>query len=259
MRLWYQSFVSPQRHGAYVGVLRERLAGIADAGTEVVVGGLEPPDSAMSRVTELRCSLQAVDAIVAAEEQGFDAAVLGHFQDGGLYEVRCAVDIPVVGMGEATMLYACQLGDRFGLVTIHPAFVQYHREQLQRYRLTERCAGIVSFSTGLEEFMAAFREPSERVRVIKRFRDSAQELVDAGAEVVISAGGLFGTLTLDEPGFEIGGAVVLNPVAVSLLTAETAVRLRRLNGTGVSRAHTYPRAPAQAVEELRALAPTLSD
>jgi Asp/Glu/hydantoin racemase len=254
MRIWYQSFVSEEESPVYFTELRTRLAAVAGPGNEVVVGGLDPPDAVMSRVSELRCSVQAVDAIAAAEQAGYDAAVLGHFQDSGLYEARCAVDIPVIGMGEATMLYACQLGDRFGLVTIHPSFVQYHREQLQRYRLTERCAGVVSFLTGLPEFMEAFANAAARTRIVERFRTSAETLIDAGAEVVISAGGLFGTLTLDEPGFEISGAAVLNPVAVALLTAQSAVRLRRLNGTGVSRAHTYPKAPVQAIDELRELA-----
>jgi hypothetical protein len=52
-----------------------------------------------------------------------------------------------------------------------------------------------------------------------------------GVEVIIPAGGYPMLLFAREPDFRVDGAMVLNglPAAVA---AETAVRLRRMNGTG---------------------------
>jgi Asp/Glu/hydantoin racemase len=46
--------------------------------------------------------------------------VIGHFHEPGLAEARSAVRIPVIG---ATMLHACALGRKIGLVTTKPVFV----------------------------------------------------------------------------------------------------------------------------------------
>ncbi len=54
-----------------------------------------------------------------AEREGYDAFVIGHFQDAGLYEARSVTNLPVLALGEASMLHACQLGQRSGVVTIN--------------------------------------------------------------------------------------------------------------------------------------------
>src|SRR5262249_59528807 len=102
---------------------------LAAPGFEFAFSGIAPPDRHLDRLTELRCSAQALAAAIEAERDGVDAIVLGHFQDAGLWELRSAASIPVVGLGESSMLYACQLGYRFGLITIHPNFVEWHEEQ----------------------------------------------------------------------------------------------------------------------------------
>ena len=44
------------------------------------------------------------------------AAIIGCFYDGGLRELREALTMPVVGMGEASMLLAATLGHRFSII-----------------------------------------------------------------------------------------------------------------------------------------------
>jgi hypothetical protein len=83
------------------------------------------------------------------------------------------------------------------------------------------------------------------------FAAQVAPLVDAGIDVVIPAGGYPMLLFAGEPGFTIGGAVVLNGLAVTLATAEAAVRLRRLTGTGTSRRGAYALPPPEAVAEFR--------
>lgn len=189
MRIWYRSFTDPSAHGAYLEPLQAYLAEIASPQTEFHVVGLTPADLAIHRISELRCACQAIDNAVAAQEQGFDAVLIGHFQDSGLDEARCALDIPVVGLGESSMLHAMQL----------------------------------------------------------------QPLAEAGAEVIIPAGGLFALLSARERRFRVGDAVVLDPIAVAVRAVETAAWLRAHDGTEASRAGAFAKPPQQAVDELRAL------
>ena len=99
MRIFWQSFVDSTTSAAYLAKLADYLNEIAAPGTSVQVEGLSPPDRDFGRLSEFRCAVQAVDNGLAAEESGFDAYVMGHFQDPGLYELRSALSIPAIGVG----------------------------------------------------------------------------------------------------------------------------------------------------------------
>ena len=51
------------------------------------------------------------------------------------------VDIPVLGLGETSMLTACMMGSRFCLVGVNPYFGGRFEENVARYGLRERLAG----------------------------------------------------------------------------------------------------------------------
>lgn len=253
MRIWYQSFTDPDVHGAYIERLSAYLDEIGGEGTDFRIGGIKPSATAVHRVTEMRCALRAIDLGVAAERDGFDAVLLGHFQDSGLVELRCALDIPVVGMGEASMLYALTLGRTFGLVTIDSLFAEWHREQVARIGVRERLTGIAVLSKPPGELVDAFEDEGAYAGLLAAFRLEAQRLVDAGAEVIIPAGGLFGLLSAGERSFRVGDAVVLNPIAASVRAAEVAVWMQRHNGTSASRAQAFAKPPPLALEQIAAL------
>jgi allantoin racemase len=254
VRIWYQSFIDPERHGPYFERLCRHLSAIAGADTEYEVGGVRPPDVALHRLTEFRCAAQAIDNAIRAEERGFDAVLIGHFQDSGLWEARSAAAVPVVGMGEASMLYSLQLGRTFGLVTIDEVFEPVHREQAERYGLMGRLAGVAAMATPVADLVAAFESDDAYGGVLETFEHACAPLVAAGAEVIIPAGGLFGLLSAGERDFKVAEAVVLNPIAISCKVAEAMASLRRSNGLATSRVNTYRRPPAQAIEEFQAFA-----
>jgi Asp/Glu/hydantoin racemase len=113
-RIWYQSFVDPEEERPYMRRLQESLTAHAAPDVRFEVRGVSPPDHHLSPLTEFRCAAQAIRSAIEAEQQGFAAFVIGHFQEPGLIECRSALDIPVVGLGEATMLHACTLGEPSG-------------------------------------------------------------------------------------------------------------------------------------------------
>ena len=254
MRIFWQSFVDASVNAPYMARLSEYLNNIAAPGTTVQVEDISPPDREFGRLAELRCAVQAIDNGIAAEESGFDAFVMGHFQDPGLYELRSTLDIPVVGTGEATLLAASQLGRRLGLVTLDPVFEVWHYEQAERYGLGDRVVHVTGLGCKPEDFAAAFAgDQAAHARMIEDFLACALPLVERGADVVIPAGVLPGLLIGRERGLKVGHAPVVNCAAVALKSAEMWVQLRRLNGTEPSRGPSFSRASALAREDFRAL------
>ena len=142
-RIWYQSFVDPVAQRPYISRLQALLDTYAAPGIRFEVHGIDPPDRYLSPLTELRCAGQAVRNAIEAQRSGCAAFVFGHFQDAGLLEARTAVDIPVLGLGETTMLHALTLGRTFGLVTINPVFLSWLRDQIIELGLTRQSVGCV--------------------------------------------------------------------------------------------------------------------
>ncbi|WP_407165178.1 aspartate/glutamate racemase family protein [Bradyrhizobium sp. ORS 111] len=254
VRIFWQSFVDRTTSASYMARLATYLNEIAAPGVTVHVEGITPADRDFGRLSEFRCAIQAVDNGLAAQERGFDAYVMGHFQDPGLYELRSALTIPVVGAGEATLLAASQLGRRLGLVTLDSAFEVWHYEQADRYGLSGRVLHVTGMGCRPEDFSAAFAgDATARARMLSDFAVCAQPLVDRGADVVIPAGVLPGLLIASEHGFKVGHAPVVNCAAVALKSAEMWVQLQRLNGTEPSRGPSFALANDRARQDFRAL------
>jgi Asp/Glu/hydantoin racemase len=251
-RICYQSFVDPQEQRPYMLRLQQALAAYAAPQARFDVLGISPPDRYLSPLTEFRCADWAIRNGIRAQEQGYHAFVIGHFQEPGLVECRAALDIPVVGLGEATMLYACTLGRAFGLVTINPVFIPWHRNQITGLGLGQRCAGVRAVDTQVATYMQAFEDESVYQQVKEEFWRQAEPLVEAGAEVVIPAGGLPMLLLAREVGLTVRGAVVLNGIATVVAAAEAALRLYRQTGVAVSRQGTFAKAPPEAIQEFLA-------
>jgi allantoin racemase len=141
-RVWYQSFTDPDVDAAYFDRLSAYLRSVAGPGIEVDAHGIQPGDRYLHPITEFRCAAQVIANALEAQDRGYAAFVIGHFQEPALNEALAAVDIPVIGLGEASMFHACTLGRKVGLVTINPVFVPYHEEQIARHGLGERVVAV---------------------------------------------------------------------------------------------------------------------
>jgi allantoin racemase len=255
MRIFWQSFIDASANRPYMEALARELNRMADPGTVVEVVGISPPDRAFGRLAELRCAVVAVDNAIQAERDGFDAVVIGHFQDPGVYEARSTLGIPVIGTGEATMHTAAQLGRRMGLVSLDPVFEVWHLEQAERYALADRVVGVAGLGVVPQDFTAAFAgDVAAHARLREAFVAKALPLVAAGADTIIAAGVLPGLLLTQEIGLLVGHAPVVSCAAVALKQAEMWVRLHRLTGLGPSRGPSFAQAPPQAIEDFRRLA-----
>lgn len=251
-RIWYQSFTDPEVDAPYFSRLAERIRDVAGPGFDVVAHGISPGDRHLHPLSEMRCAVQTVRNAVRAEREGYEAFVIGHFPEPGLSEARAAVGIPVIGLGESAMLHACTLGRRIGLVTISPMFIPDHQEQIVRYGLERRVVAVRAVETQVADYNRAFTDPETYRRLKEEFSYQVEPLLELGVDVIIPSGGYPMMVFGREHGFEVGGAVVLDGLPVAVLAAETAIRLRRRNGTGASRTPGQALPPPEAVEEFLA-------
>jgi len=227
-KLWYQSFVHPIEQAPYIERLQAALDAAAGPGIRFEVHGLDPPDHLFHPLTEFRCAAQTIRNAL---------------------EIRGALDIPVIGLGEANLLAALSMGRRLGLVTIDPVFIEWHERQVHAHGLDQRVAGVRAIKMDLPAFMRAFTNEECYTAVRADFVEQVRPLVAAGAEVIIPAGGLPMLLFARECPFVIDGALVLNGIAVAAKAAEMALALRRLTGAAVSRRGTYAKASAACIAE----------
>ncbi|MGH8247084.1 MAG: aspartate/glutamate racemase family protein [Gammaproteobacteria bacterium] len=248
LKLYYQSFVNRAVAEPYLRHLAGYLDSVKRQDTLISIGELVPPDEYAHALVEYRCGLQAISKAVEAEEAGFDAVILGHFQDSGLHEAKAALGIPVIGLGEVSMYFACTMADRFGLVTLNPRFIPIHEHQVVRYGLERRVVGVRALRFQPGEFTSAFDDPGRIAAAVRSLQEQARPLVDAGAELIIPAGGI-PMLACGKMGkVEVDGVPVLDALPVVLKFAEMAVELKKQSGIHISRKGLYCQPPKEVIQ-----------
>ena len=249
MKIWYQSYVDYENAKTYWDTLRPYLNEVSQAETEFHIEGITPFDSYAHPLVEFRCAREMICNAIRAEREGFDAMIVGHFQDSGLYEARAAVDIPIIALGEASMLYACQLGQRIGIVTINPRFIPGFHHQIGRYGLRERVTDVHAMTFEPGQMLEAYDDPDKAEELRLLFEEQARPMIAGGTDVLISGGGIPMLLFSRFNNHNIDGAPVVNGIPIVVKMAEMAVELRRLTGQTVSRTGDFAKVPDHVIEE----------
>ena len=249
IRICYQSFVVYENGKTYWDTLGAYLKKITYPGTTIDIRGITPFDSYAHSLVEMRCAREMICNAVAAEREGYDAFIVGHFQDAGLYEARAVVDIPVVSLGESSMLYSCQLAQRIGVVTINTRFIPWFQHQIRKYGLTERITGVHAMQFEPGQLLGAMGNSEKTLEVKALFCAQAEPLVEEGVELILAGGGIPMLLFADQFGFNVLGAPVVNGIDIVVKAAETAVFLQRASGLGGSRVGDYIKPPHHIIEE----------
>src|SRR5258708_26901757 len=93
--------------------------------------------------------------IVAAEREGFDAAVIGCFYDTGLRAAReVATRIVVAAPCESAVHIASTLGDSFSVIVGRRKWVPEMRDNVTRYGYRDRLASFKVVELGVQGFQA---------------------------------------------------------------------------------------------------------
>lgn len=242
-RILYLSLSNATYSPNYFPFLRRYIDDFVGDGTEVELRGARIGRIDSFRFWESLDSVSILDSVLDAEQSGFDAVAIGNILDPALREARSMVDIPVLGLGETSMMTACLMGSQFSLVGVNPYFGGRFEENVAKYGLRERLAGIECMDLTPHELDACFSTDEGRQRATESFLAAARATMSRGAEVIIPAGGRV-TAFLNSVGVrEVDGAPVLDGTATLLAMTDSAIRIRAAAGAFVSRRRLYAKAP----------------
>ena len=193
---------------------------------------------------EYRCDGQRVigptlELAREAEAAGAQGVIIGCFFDCGMRELRECLELPVTGMGEASMLLASTLGHRFSVIAGRRKWVA----QIEQNALL----------AGMDRHLASVREVNMSVPAaladpgtfLDRVREQARLAVDRdGAEVIVLS-------EMAPPGFartlrsELGVAFV-DPGMAAWKWAEMTADLYEREAVSHSEFGAYERPPSAA-------------
>jgi allantoin racemase len=194
-------------------------------------------------------------AALKAQQDGFDAVLITCFGDPLLYQIRQAVSIPVVSLGESSMLLASMMGSKFGIVTISPYNIFEQEHVIAKYGLENRYVGCRPNPEPADEQPLALIDAR---RGIEAFKKVARELIADGAEIIIPGCGLLSPALRLAPGAEaeypaglteVDGVPVMDIMGATLKLAETMVSLKRAGSSWISRKGLFARATEEALAE----------
>jgi Asp/Glu/hydantoin racemase len=168
-----------------------------------------------------RAEAQVAGAIVldmiAQHRDKVDAVVIAAFGDPGLLAARELFDLPVVGMAEAAMVSALQMGQRFSFVTFSRHMRPWYEQSVAQAGLQSRFAGVRTPEVGFQSVATVQEELFDVLRVL------VQKAVDEdGADVVILGGAPLAGLAQR---YKDAPAALVDPISAAVTQAEAMFRL----------------------------------
>ena len=157
----------------------------ARPGTEVVT---EQPRTGPASIQGYLDIARSLDGIlgVAERHSDADATVIACFDDTGLDALRCMLTGPVIGIGEASFHAASMISSRFSVITTLPRSVAGLYENLAKYGMSARCAGIRAADVPV---LALERDPQlARTRIEAQVKAAVNQ--DGADAVVLGCSGM---------------------------------------------------------------------
>jgi Asp/Glu/hydantoin racemase len=231
MKIWYQTYSpSPKidpKWRDYSEACERYVPTLARPGTEVHFADTDTraPKMILSGYIQYLHVAQVIENAIRAEREGFDAFVIGGMRDLGYRELREAVDIPVVFIGEASYHAACLLAQKFAIIHSdrHPLLVQ--TAIVKRYGLEARMVTGGHLGYSQTDLIAAFRKDPKRM--VSEIRAAAKPSIEEGAGILVPGFAAISSFLAEQGVRDIDGVPLLDCQAVAIKTAEMQVDLRR--------------------------------
>ncbi len=249
IRIWHQSFTVLSDLGAYDAALKEHFKRVSRPETEIVMHGMREgtyrtnyPGNDIRHVgIQYLHGIQFVEAGLEAQRDGFDAYAISSLPDPALREIRSLLTIPVVGYGESAMLTACLLGMRFSVLVFISELAELLEENVRRYGLRERLAGVADVGFRFADVLSGFSDPAP---LIERFRTAARTQIAQGAHVIIPGEAPLCVLLAKHGVSSVDGVPVLDSLSCWIKHAEMLVDLKRQSNITACRKGYFHEPPA---------------
>jgi Asp/Glu/hydantoin racemase len=258
MKLWYQSGVDFDHYQGYHKALTQRFSEISSPDTKVTLKGTNPRFSHGLSTYDCVASPYAfqrtyvpmyLSAAEEAERTGYDAFIVASFSEPVLRELRSLATIPIISASECSLLTACTVAPKIGLVTLSRLTQGYIEKSIANHHLEARVSGVhvVGDATTEDELDKNFDRAGP---YLERFKSAAREVIAKGAEAIIPAEGLVAAMIAVNHLYEIDQIPIIDSIAAAILFAEFAVAMKHRAGLEPSRRFAYPRPSAAAIAAL---------
>jgi allantoin racemase len=213
-----KNIIGNSNPGVMVEGLRSLRQGAAGQNIDLVIVGLpRGPTGLECAFEEAMAAPHILEEVMLAEKDGYHAVTLDCAGDPVLVAARERVSIPVVGSGQAGMLYAIGLGDRISIMTVHPT-IHWIRRNMVCYGIMDKVVSIRGVQISLGELIGE-RRITERTLL-----DLGKKAIEEdGAEVLLL--GCTGMSGYASDLTQALGVPVVDPAACALKMAVDLVEM----------------------------------
>ncbi|MET1155221.1 aspartate/glutamate racemase family protein [Arthrobacter sp.] len=169
----------------------------------------------------------------------YDGLVVACYYDPAVEALREILEVPVVGIAEASSHMASLLAPKFSVITVLRRGVRHVEEVIDRIGLTSRCASVRGVDLGVLDLDEDFARSLEVIAA-----EAQKAIEEDGAEAI--ALGCAGMGPLDKQLQDLLGVPILDGVACAIPLVEACIRY----GVSTSKINTYGPPPTKTSAEL---------
>lgn len=237
-------WINPFKTDLFDETFRNELAKIKQPDTVVDVVSLPPalgPTHLEYSSYEVMIMPDMLKAVKKAEEEGYDAAIIGCFYDPMLRAAReISKKMVVTAPAEACLHIATTLGESLSIIVGRRKWIPEMKENVHKYGFADKLASFKHIEMGVHDFQKDHDE------TLKRMKFAAREAVEKDGANVIILGctvefGFYHSLQ------EELGVPVIDASSAPVKYAEFLVEINKKFGWGHSKLDGYQSPPEEEV------------
>jgi len=174
------------------------------------------------RYADFLRTIEMVEGVIQAEKEGYDAAVIGCFGDGGLDVLEAVVDIPVIGPCKAAIMMAQGFGHNMAFITV-PNWEKKIKDNITAYGIQD----LVINHNPVRAFTIPLEQYKDEEQVAENFFEIAKGVINDGADVILSACVNTSTMLTYQGLADVDGIPIIDGAIAALKIAEVMVDYKR--------------------------------
>jgi allantoin racemase len=233
MKIWCQSCtaigISEEESiwGHYYQAQQNHAKKVCRVGTVCEFHGMEKTIPGVDRFKSAwhLCQHGSIKNAIRAEKEGFDAFLMVSTPDVGFREIRELVDIPVIFITQATLMFCSLLAPNFAFIAHNRGLLNMLYDVTERYGLTERMVPGGNLDITYLDVEMAYQNPQP---TIEAFTKVAKEIISRGATLLFPVASLFSQWLIEQNIRKVEGVTIIDPLGIALKITEMMVDLERL-------------------------------
>ena len=183
-------------------------------GTEVEIKSIKEAPSGIESYHDAAISEKYLLERFEEWKGKYNGFIIACHSDIGVDLLRELTDKPVIGIGEASMLFALPLGHKFSILSLKRKKVPQKEDLVKKYGLENRCASIRA--TGLR---VVANDKEKREKLIQEGEKAVKE--DRAEVLILGCAGMAG---MDKEMEKAIGVPVIDGVVSALMLMESLIR-----------------------------------